>query len=158
MKEILIKREEPIFPISVAAKLLDISVHTLRMYEREGLLIAFKKNSNRRLFSKEDIKRIECIRRSINELKISINGIKAIYSLIPCWDIIKCSAEDRKKCPAFNGHNKPCWSYDHTGKIDDQSARHAEKQNCRNCDVYKKYTDCSDIKELIKSNLELSLE
>ena len=34
---------EPVFPISTAAKLLKISVHTLRMYEREGLIIPFKK-------------------------------------------------------------------------------------------------------------------
>ena len=147
MTGIKIQDEEPIFPISAAAKLLNVSVHTLRMYEREGLLIAFKKNSHRRLFSKDDIKRIECIRRSINELKISINGIKTIYSLIPCWDIIKCNAKDRKICKAFKGHNEPCWSYDHLGTI-------CEKQNCRNCNVYKKYSDCGDIKELIKSTSE----
>ena len=145
MKGIKIQDKEPIFPISTAAKMLNVSVHTLRMYEREGLIITFKKNSNRKLFSKSDIKRIECIRRSINELKISINGIKTIYSLIPCWDIIKCSAEDRKICKAFIGHNEPCWSYNHPGTI-------CEKPNCRNCNVYKKYSDCGDIKELIKSN------
>lgn len=158
MTDIKIKEEEPIFPISVAARLLNISVHTLRMYEREGLLIAYKKNSHRRLFSKGDIKRIECLRNSINKLKISINGIKAIYSLIPCWEIIKCNAEDRKNCPAFNGLNKPCWSYDHICASNKESDQHARKQNCRNCDVYKKYSDCSDIKELIKSNLDLSLK
>jgi hypothetical protein len=35
---------EPLFPIRTAAKLLNISVHTLRMYEKEGLIIPFKKN------------------------------------------------------------------------------------------------------------------
>ena len=148
MTDIKIQDEEPIFPISAAAKLLNISVHTLRMYEREGLVITFKKKSNHKLFSKADIKRIECIRRSINELKISINGIKAIYSLIPCWEIIKCSNENRKICKAYNGHNEPCWSYEHPGTI-------CEKQYCRNCSVYRKYSDCNDIKNLIKSNSEL---
>ncbi len=38
-----IQDEEPIFPISTAAKLLNISLHTLRMYERERLIISFKK-------------------------------------------------------------------------------------------------------------------
>ena len=148
MTGIIIQEEEPIFPISTAAKLLNISIHTLRMYERDGLIISYKKNSTRRLFSKMDIKRIECIRRSINELKISINGIRAIYSLIPCWDIVKCSAKDRKICNAFNGHNEPCWSYDHPGTI-------CAKKQCRNCNVYKKYSDCSEIKDMIKSNSEL---
>lgn len=77
----MLQYEEPIFPVSTAAKLLNVSLHTIGMYEREGLFIAFKKNSNRRLFSKSDIERIECIRRSINEFKISISGIKTIYSL-----------------------------------------------------------------------------
>jgi MerR family transcriptional regulator, heat shock protein HspR len=144
MTGINILDDEPVFPISTAAKLLNISVHTLRMYEREGLVITFKKKSSHKLFSKADIKRVECIRRSINKLKISINGIKAIYSLIPCWEIIKCSAEDRKICKAYNGHNKPCWTYDHPGTI-------CEKQHCRNCQIYKKYSDCNDIKDIIKS-------
>src|SRR3989304_5728011 len=90
--------EEPLFPISITAKLLGISVHILRMYERENLIIPFKKKTNHRLYSKADIERISCIRRAINEYKISIAGIKTIYSLIPCWQIVKCSDEDRKNC------------------------------------------------------------
>lgn len=86
----------PIYPISVAAQLLNISVHTLRMYEREGLIIPHKKKSNQRLYSKVDLERIQCIRKAINESKISINGIKTIYSLIPCWELVKCSEEDKK--------------------------------------------------------------
>jgi MerR family transcriptional regulator/heat shock protein HspR len=46
MTEINVAHNEPIFPISTAAKLLNISVHTLRMYEREGLFIPYKKDSN----------------------------------------------------------------------------------------------------------------
>ncbi|MCX6150609.1 MAG: MerR family transcriptional regulator [Ignavibacteriales bacterium] len=144
MKEIDIAKEEPIFPISAAAKLLKISVHTIRMYEREGLFVPFKKESNQRLFSKDDIERIECIRGAINELKISINGIKTIYSLIPCWEIIHCSERDRKKCSAFNSHNQACWAEIHKGTI-------CEKRGCRDCEVYKNYSECGKVKELIKS-------
>src|SRR3989339_600291 len=90
-----LNQDEPIFPIRAAAQLLKISVHTLRMYEREGLIIPFKKESSHRLYSQTDLKRIECIRRAINEMKISINGIKTMYSLIPCWEIMGCSGENR---------------------------------------------------------------
>ncbi len=34
-----LNKNEPIYPIGVASKLLGISVHTLRMYEKEGLII-----------------------------------------------------------------------------------------------------------------------
>lgn len=139
-----INYEEPIFTISTAAKILEISIPTLRMYEHESLFIPFKKITHQRLYSEADIDRIACIRRSINELKISINGIKAIYSLIPCWDIFKCNPDDRMKCSAFNGIHQPCWSYKPVNRI-------CERQDCRDCKVYKNYSDCMKIKELLKS-------
>lgn len=144
MTEIDISSNEPIFPISTAAKLLNISVHTLRMYEREGLFIPFKKDSNQRSYSKADIERIKCIRNAINESKISINGIKTIYSLIPCWQVVKCSDDDRKKCEGYIGHGKPCWSYGHPNTV-------CENRNCRECEVYNNFSECGKVKELIKS-------
>ena len=139
-----LNQDEPIFPIRAAAQLLKISVHTLRMYEREGLIIPFKKESSHRLYSQTDLKRIECIRRAINEMKISINGIKTMYSLIPCWEIMGCSEENRKSCKSYNEHSKPCWSYAHESNI-------CEEKSCRECEVYKKHSQCGEIKELIKS-------
>lgn len=139
-----IQSNEPVYSISTAARLLKISVHTLRMYERESLFIPYKKESNQRLFSKDDIDRIQCIRNAINESKISINGIKTIYSLIPCWEIAKCSDEDKKICEAYNSHNKPCWGYNHPGTT-------CENKNCRCCEVYQNYSECGKVKELIKS-------
>lgn len=136
--------EEPVYPISVAARLLNISIPTLRMYEREGLIIPFKKESNQRLYSKSDLERIECIRKAINESKISINGIKTIYSLIPCWEIVNCSEEDKKNCSAYNQHSKPCWSKNHPNTV-------CENKECRECEVYKNFAECGKVKELIKS-------
>ena len=142
--EIDVRLEEPIYTISVAANLLNISVHTLRMYEREGLIIPFKKETHHRLYSKADLERLSCIRRAINEYKISIAGIKTIYSLIPCWKIVNCSDEDRKNCEAFTSHTNPCWSYNHKNNI-------CENRACIECSVYKDFSECKTIKESIKS-------
>ena len=49
-----VKMDEPKYTISNAAKLAGISIHTLRMYEREGLIIPFKKTSNQRLYSRSE--------------------------------------------------------------------------------------------------------
>ncbi len=68
----------PIFTISNAAKILGISVHTLRMYEREGLIIPFRKESNQRLYSNQDIERVKCIQKTINKDKINIEGIRRV--------------------------------------------------------------------------------
>ncbi len=141
--------EEPVFPISVAAKLLSISVHTLRMYEREGLIIPFKKETNHRLYSRADIERLTCIRRAINEYKISIAGIKTIYSLIPCWKIVNCSEDDRKNCEAYSSHTNPCWSYNHKNNI-------CENLECRECRVYKDFSECQTIKESLKNFINAS--
>lgn len=138
-----INENEPIYQISIAARLLGISVHTLRMYEREGLFVPFKKESGQRLFSKVDLERINCIRKAISESKISINGIKTIYSLIPCWDIIKCAEEDRNNCKAFIGHSEPCWSYKHPNTT-------CFDLECRTCEVYVRFGDCGSIKDKIK--------
>lgn len=140
--EIIINPEQPVLPISTAARMLEISVHTLRMYEREGLIIPFKKETKHRLYSKKDIDRLQCIRKAINEYKISIAGIKTIYSFIPCWKIMDCCEKDRINCAAFLSHNKPCWSLEHKNNV-------CENLDCRECAVYKNYSECSDIKQAI---------
>ena len=134
----------PLFTISAAATILKISIPTLRLYEKEGLIIPYKSDSNQRMYSKIDLERVECIRRAIKKEKISINGIKTIYSLIPCWDLVKCSEKDREKCSAYNETHKPCWSYKNDETI-------CESNNCRECTVYNDYSKCDDIKNLIKN-------
>ncbi|GAB4290758.1 MAG: hypothetical protein Kow0098_09590 [Ignavibacteriaceae bacterium] len=124
--------------------MLNISVHTLRMYEREGLIIPFKKESNHRLYSQSDLDRIECIRRAISEKKISINGIKTIYSLIPCWDLLGCTKRDRINCKAFTAHSEPCWVMNEKGK-------YCQDRDCRVCTVYNDYSECDKVKEAIKN-------
>ena len=135
---------KPIFPIRTAAKLLNISIPTLRMYEKEGLIIAHKNESNQRAYSKIDLERVECIRKAIKELKISINGIKAIYSLIPCWEITGCSDLDREKCTSYNDHSQPCWTHKHNGNI-------CASNECRDCEVYINFSECNKVKDVIKN-------
>jgi MerR family transcriptional regulator/heat shock protein HspR len=137
---------EPIYPIRTAAKLLNISVHTLRMYEKEKLIIPFKKTSSHRLYSQADIERIKCIRSAINESKISINGIKTIYSMMPCWEVINCSKEDRSRCSAYLTHKGPCWSVKGENTV-------CYSKECRDCSVYKDYAECDSIKNFIRNTL-----
>ena len=135
--------DTPLYTISTAARILGVSVHTLRMYEHEGLVMPFKKESSHRLYSETDIDRLKCIRRAIKEQKFSIPAIKTIYSLIPCWNIVHCTDEDKAKCESYINHSSPCWTYRHEN--DYCSGRH-----CRNCDVYKYYASCDKIKDAIK--------
>jgi len=133
--------DTPVYPISVAARILNISVHTVRMYEKEGLIVPFKKSSGHRLYSDLDIERLSCIRRAINQSKISIAAIKTIYTMIPCWQINQCSDEARKNCIVFNSNvqNQPCW----TIKNKD------DRGECRKCKVYNNFADCQTIRVAI---------
>jgi MerR family transcriptional regulator/heat shock protein HspR len=137
-----INEELPVFPISAAAKILNVSVHTLRMYEREGLIIPFKKSTKHRLYSQADIERIKCIRHAINDLKISIAGIKTIQSLIPCWKIKGCGEEERNTCLAYTSNSRPCWSFSH-------KENKCASADCKKCEVYRNFSECSIIKESI---------
>lgn len=136
----------PIYTISTAAKLLEISVHTLRMYEREGLIIPFRKSSNQRLYSDIDLERIKCVKHTINDLKINIEGIRRILALLPCWAIINCSESDRANCDYFNNYDKPCWMTIHKNNI-------CKDLICRDCEVYNSFGNCASIKQKLKELL-----
>lgn len=136
----------PIFTISNAAKILGISVHTLRMYEREGLIIPFRKQSNQRLYSNKDIERVKCIQNTINKDKINIEGMRRVLALLPCWAIVKCSKRDRKNCEFYSGHTKPCWMINHKNNF-------CTDRDCRECEVYNSFGTCSSIKEKLKELL-----
>ncbi|NTV13007.1 MAG: MerR family transcriptional regulator [Desulfobulbaceae bacterium] len=79
----------PIYPIGVAARLLDVHPRTLRIYEDE-CLIAPAHKGQRRMFSENDIRWIRCLRKMIHEQGISIMGIKKLLDLAPCWEISEC--------------------------------------------------------------------
>jgi len=132
------------YSIGTVARMLGISVFTLRMYERKGLIVCHRAESRQRLYSESDIERVRCIRRAINEEKLSIAGIRRIFSLIPCWDVVGCDPTHRRKCPAFSGHAQPCWTYDH-------DRNKCASTDCRLCEVYKLSSDCGKIKERIMS-------
>jgi len=134
---------EPIYTISNAAKILNISVHTLRMYEREGLIIPFRKSSNQRLYSEQDLERVRCIKKTINEDKINIEGMRRVLALLPCWSIVECSADDRTNCEFYNDHTKPCWMTNHKNNT-------CKDRNCRDCEVYQSFGSCASIKEKLK--------
>ena len=134
----------PLYSIGIVAELLNVSVHTIRLYENEGLIIPFKKDSKHRLFTQNDVLRLKCIIIAIRDNKFSISAIKTIFAMIPCWKIKNCSNENRKNCEAFKGHLMPCWTLKHNNNI-------CSLQLCNQCEVYINHTNCENIKETIKA-------
>lgn len=134
--------QAPVYSIGTVARMLGISVFTLRMYEREGLILAEKSESNQRRYSQNDVERLKCIRRAITEQKFGIAGIRTIFSMIPCWNIVQCSENDRQNCQAYQGYTGPCWSLKHLNNT-------CTTRTCRDCTVYKDFADCGKVKQSI---------
>lgn len=132
----------PIFTIGTVAKMLNVSVQTIRMYEQEGLIIPAKTDTGRRMYSLNDVERLDCIRKMIVEKGLNINGIRKIMSLIPCWEFKGGLDEDCKNCPAYYDASGPCWSLPKVGEK-------CTNANCRECPVYQINFSCGKLKEII---------
>lgn len=102
------KEDRPVYPISVAAELLDVHPRTLRLYEKHGLIHPGRRG-NTRFFSNNDLHWIRCIREMIHEEGLNIVGIKRLLSLLPCWQVKGCSEEQRRECSAYRDKTEPCW-------------------------------------------------
>jgi len=94
-----IRSDVAIYPIGVAAKLLNVHPRTLRIYEKEGL-VQPTLVGNRRMFSADDIQWITCLRKFIHEEGISIPGLKKLLEYIPCWEVAGCPASIHHHCNA----------------------------------------------------------
>jgi MerR family transcriptional regulator/heat shock protein HspR len=70
--------DEPVYLISVVAKVLDIHPQTLRQYEREGLIVPSRTNGKMRLYSQRDIDQIKMILRLTRELGVNLAGVDII--------------------------------------------------------------------------------
>lgn len=120
---------EPVYTIGHAASKLGLAVQTLRMYEHAGLIIPYRTSTNRRLYSRQDIKNIKTIMVLIREHHFTIEAIKRFAALIPCWELTNCPDKIRNKCSAYHDSIMPCWL------IPGLSCG-ALNGNCRKCKVY----------------------
>jgi MerR family transcriptional regulator, heat shock protein HspR len=69
------------YMISVVAEMYDIHPQTLRLYEREGLLKPSRTEGNTRLYTEEDLKRLEFILNLARDLGVNISGIAIILQM-----------------------------------------------------------------------------
>jgi MerR family transcriptional regulator/heat shock protein HspR len=76
-----IKRKKGFFSISAVSKMFSIHQQTIRLYEKEGLLSPKRSAGNTRLFSEEDIDRLEEIIYLTHQLRINLAGVEMILKL-----------------------------------------------------------------------------
>jgi MerR family transcriptional regulator/heat shock protein HspR len=67
--------------ISAVAEMYGIHPQTLRLYEREGLLKPSRTEGNTRLYTDEDLQRLEFILNLARDLGVNISGIAIILQM-----------------------------------------------------------------------------
>ena len=69
------------YMISAVAEQYEIHPQTLRLYEREGLLKPSRSEGNTRLFTDEDLERLEVILHLTRDLGVNLAGVEIILNM-----------------------------------------------------------------------------
>ena len=72
---------EPRYVISVAARIVGVETHTLRYYERIGLLEPYRSKGNVRYYSEADIERLRQIKTLMGDLGINLAGVEVVIRM-----------------------------------------------------------------------------
>jgi MerR family transcriptional regulator/heat shock protein HspR len=73
---------KPRYVISVAASMIGIEAHTLRYYERLGLVQPERSSGNIRLYSEEDIDRLRYIKALMSDCGVNLAGVEVALKLM----------------------------------------------------------------------------
>jgi len=74
-------REEPLYVISVVARLLGMHQQTLRYYERTGIITPSRSRGNVRLYSEQDVARLRQIKRLMDDLGVNLAGAEVVLRM-----------------------------------------------------------------------------
>src|ERR1700683_777505 len=75
------RKSKGAYMISAVAEMYEIHPQTLRLYEREGLLKPSRTDGNTRLYTDEDLERLEFILNLARDLGVNIAGIAIILQM-----------------------------------------------------------------------------
>jgi len=68
--------------ISVAARILDIHTHTLRYYEKIGVIEPYRSRGNIRLYSDRDIALLQKVKSLVDDMGVNLPGVEVILRLM----------------------------------------------------------------------------
>ncbi len=74
-------QDEPRYVISIAARMLGVQTHTLRYYEKIGIIEPSRSEGNIRLYSDGDIAHLRRVKTLMNDLGINLAGVEIILRM-----------------------------------------------------------------------------
>jgi MerR family transcriptional regulator/heat shock protein HspR len=75
------RKNKAAYMISAVAEQYEIHPQTLRLYEREGLLAPSRSDGNTRLYTDEDLERLEVILKLTRDLGVNLAGVEIILNM-----------------------------------------------------------------------------
>jgi MerR family transcriptional regulator/heat shock protein HspR len=88
---------EPRYVISVAAKMLDTQTHTLRYYERVGIIEPRRSRGNIRLYSDRDIALLQRVKSLVDDMGVNLPGVEVILRMMQRMTEIQNELEKAKE-------------------------------------------------------------
>ncbi len=76
-----INSTEPRYVISVAARIVGVQVHTLRYYERVGIIEPSRSPGNIRLYSERDVALLRRMKNLIDDLGVNLAGVEVVLRM-----------------------------------------------------------------------------
>jgi len=84
---------EPCYVISVAARMLGTHTHTLRYYERIGIIEPSRSAGNIRLYSEKDITRLRRVQSLMEDLGVNLAGVEVILNMAERIEVLQKQVE-----------------------------------------------------------------
>lgn len=97
MEEVRDKYSEPRYVISVAARMLDMQTHTLRYYEKLGIIEPYRSRGRIRLYSDRDIALLQKVKALTNEMGINLPGVEVILRMMRQLQQLQAELENARQ-------------------------------------------------------------
>ncbi len=135
---------DPVITIGEAAQITGLSDSSLRKYEAAGLIHYARTRGGYRMLSAEDLERVRMIQQLIKRKGLTLEGIRRLWALLPCWEFKGCSEVERANCGVVKeSRNEPCWVIQNYEGC-------CGEETCRRCEVYRTAATCTeDLKSLV---------
>ena len=73
--------DEPCYVISIAARMIGVQVHTLRYYERIGIIEPSRSQGNIRLYSERDVALLRRVKTLMEDLGVNLAAVEVILRM-----------------------------------------------------------------------------
>ena len=138
----LFDEDKGLYPIGTVSKFIGVHPETLRVWERNGLIIPDRQGYQRR-YSNNDLKRLQFIKYLLDDKGLNIAGVKQLTSMYACWYKKNCKGGAAKNSPLPVNETKPCWKLAATYclVVSDKA------EICNFCEVVRDNKECRNYKD-----------